>query len=212
MTKNRETVYTTHYTLPPEKAPEIVGPHTGPTHPRAGTWCVYLWASKQDHLPFYLGIGTEFQAYELIHKNDTGRFTVHQTYRNLLKADFLCLLVHKYLDHNHALSMCHYLYHHLTNLEEPSNKGALFTQKAPTFIPKECEEYTVTRPFLELPPSTQEQLARRLYYKQDLHKRLRQQKQNVEYYKKYKKEREEARLLLEQPNTKAEDLPRPPVR
>lgn len=189
MTREKEVVCKDHIILPPESV-EITGPHFNPTIPLPNDHCVYLWASKIDPLPFYLGIGSEFQAYELVHRYESNQYTLHQMVRNIINTNFICILVKKDINKNHAYSLYHYLYHKLKASKDPTHKDILFTMKTPTWIPKLATEYSIVTPLPDIPSLTQQQLTLRKKQNRILYDRLLIQKKNERLYKEYKAKRE----------------------
>ena len=216
MTKAKETLCTNHATLPPEKRPRIESPFILENQLQPKVWHTFLWVSKQDHLPFYAGVGSDFQAYEMVHKVSGGKWAVQQMYRASLKDNFLCLFVDRDTTEHYAYSLLHYLYSYFTNQPCPTNTDALFTMKPLTWLPEPCTSYTVLKPFFPLPSSSPEQIRIREYYKSDLRNRLVKQRTNNRIYDKYRNEKQEAIAILtkalQEGSIPAQDLPRPPVR
>lgn len=132
---------------------------------------VYLWASTDDYLPFYCGMGT---AYQIVarHKYPGGTITTQQMYRDLCGDSFICILLSPQLNNYHAQSLLHYTYNHYSQLAIPtsqtkeaieyatqqqSNHSALITMRNPE-IPEHLTKYTpinkIPRP-LPSPPESQ---------------------------------------------------------
>lgn len=193
MTKASTPKHNKHVTLPPEKTVKLAGPHFNPVIPMPPVYCVFLWVSFEDTIPFYLGVGSEYQAYDQLHLYTSGKSTLHQTYRKLLEENFLCVIVVKNVIEPYAHSVYHYLYNHLTTLPKPMYNDALFAMKPPTWIPESAKEYTVVQPLPPIPPPTVAQLVRRENLKKVLQKKLKAQIVNAKQYD--KRAAEQAKIL-----------------
>ena len=186
MTRPKETVHTTHIILPPEKSVKLASPHFNPVIPQPPDYCVYLWATKSDPTPFYIGVGSEYQAYELIHRTETNGYMLHQTFRNIVGEDFLCIIAKRRIIMNEAYACLHYLYNKQI---DPANPDILFTMREPTWLPTPSREYEVVQDFPTIPPQTIEQKQILFQRKSLLQQKLLVQRRNANLYKDYKKER-----------------------
>lgn len=231
MTRPREANYTTNFSLFQEKKPLLssdrfeVNPIPSPDHPAhshlqaPNQYTVYLWVSKNDHLPFYIGIGSEFQAYEMTHKKSGGQLAAHQFYRNIVGKDFICLFLDKHLTEIYAHSLFHYAYHYYKGTHslapplDPSNTDVFLTMKEPSWLQPDAGDYTVVRPLTPLPHSTPEQLRAREFWKRELLQKLKMQRHNRASYNRYTEEKLEAKAKMKNLDSLPVDqIPKPPVR
>jgi hypothetical protein len=129
MPKPKETIITDHIILPQEMMPRIVHPHFDNTANIVGNLSVYLWVSKSDPLPFFLGIGTELEAHSTLHKNALNKQLLQQIYRNIVGTKFQCLIIQRRISYCYALCYFDYLYDLFKNRQHESNRPGLLCNK-----------------------------------------------------------------------------------
>lgn len=209
MTRPKQTLVTTHRHLP-QRIVKLLGPRFNDenTHiplsliakdTTIETYCVYLWATKSNPMPFFMGIGTEFQAYEQFHRYPNGKYTVSQMFRNIVGNNFLCLVIDRYMTKDYAQSLFHYMYKHLTGHNDPTHKDMLFTMAQPEWLPEAAREYIVETHFPTLPALDIEQLTLLQKQKRILQEKLLVQRRNSKLYKEYQEQRKEVLNELSPP-------------
>ena len=129
MPKPKEIIVTDHIILPPERMPKMLHPHFDNTANIVGNLSIYIWVSKSDPLPFFLGIGTELESYGTIHKNSLNKLLLQQMYRNIVGNKFQCLIIQRRISYQYALCYFDYLYDLFKNRQHESNRPGLLTNK-----------------------------------------------------------------------------------
>jgi len=115
-------------------------------------YCLYLWHTTDDLLPFYVGIGP-LHTCTSRHKYPNNQVTIHQMYRDICGPTFLCTILLHNLNPYHAQSYQHYCYSFYSSLSHPG----CYTQLLPetTFT-----NYTISSPLSPIPLPPESELVR----------------------------------------------------
>ena len=130
-------------TIPNQLSHHIHNPHN---------YCLYLWHTTDDLLPFYVGIGT-IHSCTSRHKYPNNQITIHQMYRDLCGPNFLCTIILNHLPPTHAQSYQHYTYSHFSSLTHPG----CYTQLLPS---TPFTNYSITTPYSPTPLPPESELVR----------------------------------------------------
>lgn len=115
-------------------------------------YCLYLWHTTDDLLPFYVGIGT-IHSCTSRHKYPNNQITIHQMYRDLCGPTFLCTIILNHLSPTHAQSYQHYTYTHFSSLSHPG----CYTQLLPS---TPFTNYNIITPYFPIPLPPESELVR----------------------------------------------------
>ena len=115
-------------------------------------FCLYLWHTTDDLLPFYVGIGT-IHSCTSRHKYPNNQITIHQMYRDLCGPSFMCTIILNHLTPTHAQSYQHYTYTHFSSLSHPG----CYTQLLPS---TPFTNYTIPTPYNPIPLPPESELVR----------------------------------------------------
>jgi len=145
------------YSIPlaPQDCPFIAPSLYLPTpslHHSQPNFCLYLWHTTDDLLPFYVGIGT-IHSCTSRHKYPNNQITIHQMYRDLCGPAFLCTIILNHLPPTHAQSYQHYTYSYFSSLPHPG----CYTQLLPS---TPFTNYTITTPYSPIPLPPESELVR----------------------------------------------------
>ncbi len=121
-------------------------------NPSPSNYCLYLWHTTDDLLPFYVGIGT-IHSCTSRHKYPNNQITIHQMYRDLCGPNFLCTIILNHLPPTHAQSYQHYTYTHFSFLPHPG----CYTQLLPS---TPFTNYSIATPYSPTPLPPESELVR----------------------------------------------------
>jgi len=216
MPRPKLQIVTDSVTFPKENVP-VIHSDFFPPDPKhlQGHLCVYMWVSKKDVLPFFIGIGTREHAHLTIHRiPGTRKNTIQQIYREIVGPDFLCLIVSTSHSYFYALPLFKSIYTHYKNVSRESfstNPPYDFTVETPflddyppSMNPMEVKAYrdrslqimlnhSITNMFLPSSPESIGNVQARRHYELELATKLQKQTINDKTYIRYQEAREEAR-------------------
>ncbi len=216
MPRPKLQIVTDHVLMPRDNVPTIEAP-SFPEDKKLlrGHLTVYLWVSKLDMIPFFIGIGTREHAHLTIQRiPGTRKNTIQQIYRELVGTDFLCIFVETGLSYIYALPLFGTLYKHYKTISpdsfrcnEPYNPltdTPFLEDYPPSKDPNVCNKYregcleimknhTVSNMYFTSLPESIGCLRARRHYETQLVEKLQKQKINDSTYERYQESREQAR-------------------
>lgn len=216
MPRPKLQIVTDHILFPRDNVPTITSPHL-PTNDKQlyGNLCVYMWVSKKDSVPFFIGIGTKEHSHLTIHRiPGTRKNTIQQMYREIVGTDFLSLIVASNNSYIYSLPIFKCLYDHYKAVSpeacccnppyDPLIDTPFLLDYPPTSDPLQLEayrvqclkciaEHTVHNKYIPSSPESVGALQARRHYQKELSLKLQKQNINDETYKRYQEARDEAR-------------------